>query len=171
MTSGDDPMPTAEKSADNKVTPITDARPRSGKKLMLVGAVALLLAGGGAGAWWMMRGDPAATQADKPKPPAAPLFVELEPFTVNLAGDHVLQTSVSLQVAKAEDADQLKLYQPVVKSRMLLLLSSKSAEALQAPQGKEALAADIALALKQPYVKGLPPPAIGGVYLTAFVIQ
>ncbi|MCM0045389.1 MAG: flagellar basal body-associated protein FliL [Burkholderiaceae bacterium] len=164
-------MANAEKSADNLVTAITDARPRSGKKLILIGAAALLLAGGGAGAWWMMRGGPGAAHAEKPKPPAAPLFVELEPFTVNLAGDHVLQTSVSLQVATSEDADQLKLYQPVVKSRMLLLLSSKTAEALQAPQGKEALAAEVADALKQPYVKGLTPPAIGGVYLTAFVIQ
>lgn len=162
-------MAAAEKSADNNVTPI--AKPGSGKKLMIIGAAVLLLAGGGGGAWWMMRGDPGAEHVEKPKPPAAPLFVELEPFTVNLAGDHVLQTSVSLQVAKAEDADQLKLYQPVVKSRMLLLLSSKTAEALQAPQGKETLAAEIGEVLKQPYVKGLTPPAIGGVYLTAFVIQ
>lgn len=164
-------MPTAEKSVDNKVTPISDAKPRSGKKLLILGAAAVLLAGGGAGAWWMMRPDPSAAQADKPKPPAAPLFVELETFTVNLGSERVLQTSVSLQVEKPDDASQLKLYQPVVKSRMLLLLSSKTAEALQAPEGKEVLAAEIAKVLRQPYVKGLTPPAIAGVYLTAFVIQ
>ncbi len=161
----------AEKSADNAVTPTSDAQPRSGKKWLFLAVAAVLLAAGGGGAWWMTRGSPVSAQAEKPKPPAAPLFVELEPFTVNLAGDRVLQTSISLHIAKPEDADQLKQYQPVVKSRMLLLLSSRTAEALQAPQGKEVLAADIAEALKQPYVKGLPPPAIGGVYLTAFVIQ
>ncbi len=164
-------MASAQKSDDTNVTPISDAKPRSGKKWVLLVAALLLLSAGGSAAWWFTRPAPDSAHAEKPQPPAPPVFVELEPFTVNLAGDRVLQTTVSLQVAKAEDADQLKLYQPVVKSRMLMLLSSKSGEALQAPQGKEALAAEIAASLKQPYVKGLTPPAIGGVFLTAFVIQ
>ena len=138
---------------------------------MVMLAILMLLGLAGAGTWWFTRATPDSAHAEKPHPPAPPVFVELEPFTVNLTGEHVLQTSVSIQVAKAEDADQLKLYQPVVKSRMLMLLSSKSAESLQAPQGKEALAAEMAIQLKQPYVKGLTPPAISGVYLTAFVIQ
>ncbi len=73
--------------------------------------------------------------------------------------------------ARIADADQLTLNQPVVKRRTLMLLSSKSAEALQAPQGKEVLAAEIATILRQPYRKGLTPPAIDGVFLTVFVIQ
>lgn len=134
-------------------------------------AAVLLLAGGGGGAWWFLRPAPATAEVAKPEPPKPPIFVELEPFTVNLTGDRVLQTSVSVQVDKQADADQLKLYQPVVKSRLLLLLSAASPEALQAPQGKELLAAEIAGTLRQPYAKGLPPPAIGGVFLTSFVIQ
>ncbi len=164
-------MAATDKAADSKVTPITDAKPRSGKKTALVVAALVLVSAAGGAAWWFTRPAPGTAHAEKPQPPAPPVFVELEPFTVNLAGDRVLQTSVSLQVAKAEDADQLKLYQPVVKSRMLMLLSSKSADALQAPQGKETLAAEMATVLRQPYVKGLTPPAIGGVFLTAFVIQ
>lgn len=164
-------MASTGKAADSNVTPITDAKPRSAKKMVLVIAALVLVSAASGATWWFTRPAAEAAHAEKPHPPEPPVFVELEPFTVNLAGDRVLQTSVSLQVAKAEDADQLKLYQPVVKSRMLMLLSSKSADALQAPQGKEALAAEIASALKQPYVKGLTPPAIGGVFLTAFVIQ
>lgn len=164
-------MASTEKVADSNVSPITEARPRSRKKQALVLAALLLLSAAGGGAWWFTRAEPAKAAAARPQPPAPPVFVELEPFTVNLAGERVLQVSVSLQVAKAEDADQLKLYQPVVKSRMLMLLSSKSAETLQAPQGKAELAAEIATALKQPYVKDLAAPAIGGVFLTAFVIQ
>ena len=165
-------MANAEKSIDSNVTPIGTANPRSRMKLLIMVCALVLLVAGGAGTWWFTRKTETSTaHAEKHEPPAPPVFVELEPFTVNLAGDHVLQTSVSLQVSKAEDADQLKLYQPVVKSRMLILLSSKSAEALQATQGKEALTTEIASVLKQPYLKGLTPPAIGGVYLTAFVIQ
>ena len=164
-------MASAEKSADSNVTPISNAMPSAAKTKLVVVAAVLIVAAAGAGAWWFTHGSAAPAHAEKLQPPAAPIFVELEPFTVNLAADHVLQTSVSVQVAKAEDADQLKLYQPVVKSRMLMLLSSKSVETLQASQGKEALAAEIGKVLRQPYVKGLTPPAVDGVFLTAFVIQ
>jgi flagellar FliL protein len=164
-------MASADQASDSNMTPISDAKPRSGKKIALLVAALLLVSAGGGAAWWFTRSAPDSAHAEKLNPLAPSVFVELEPFTVNLAGDRVLQTTMSLQLANAEDEDQLKLYQPVVKSRMLMLLSSKSAEVLQAPQCKEALAAEIAAALKQPYVKGLTPPAIGGVFLTAFVIQ
>lgn len=162
----------AKDSKESNVTPITDARPRS-KKLWLLAGIGLLLtaAGGAGGAWWLLHSPPEAQHAAKPQPPAPPLFFELETFTVNLAGERILQTTISLQIKQAADAEQLKLYLPQVKSRLLLLLSSKTAEELQTPGGKEALAAEIAGALAKPYEKLLAPPAISGVFLTSFVIQ
>lgn len=160
----------AKADKDSNVTAISEARTRP-KQLIVILLTGLLLcaASAAAAAWWLMHSSTPA--AAKPQPPAPPLFLELETFTVNLAGDRILQTTISLQLKKSEDIDQLKLYLPQVKSRLLLLLSAKTAEALQTPEGKQALSADIASALGKPYAQPLAPPAIIGVFLTSFVIQ
>ncbi len=159
-------------AADSNVTGINEARPKSRKKLLAFGIAGLLLLGGGGAAWHFLKpAAPGEAHAAVKPPPAPPVFVELEAFTVNLAGDRILQAGVTLQVKDAKDSEQIKLYMPQVKSRMLLLLSSKAIDELQSPNGKQALAIDIAASLKQAYAPDLPPPAISGVYLTSFVIQ
>jgi len=154
----------------------TDSLPpprKSRKRLFLaLGALLLLGGAGGGGAWWWFSHSQAeAPKAAKPAPPAPPVFIELETFTVNLTGDRILQTTLTLQVAKPEDAEQLKVYLPQVKNRLLLLLSAKTAEELQTTEGKESLRAEIVARLRAPYEKGLESPAINGVFLTSFVIQ
>ncbi len=159
-------------AADSNVTDIDAAKPKSRKKLIVFAVAGLLvLGGGGAAAWHFLKPPPAEAHAAVKPPPAPPVFLELEAFTVNLAGDRILQAGVTLQVKEAKDGDQLKLYMPQVKSRMLLLLSAKSIEELQSPTGKQALATEIAASLRQPYAPDLPAPSINGVFLTSFVIQ
>ncbi len=149
-----------------------EAKPKSRKKLFVIAGVALLLlGGGGAAAWHFMKPPASEAHAAVKPPPPAPVFLELEPFTVNLAGDRILQTGITLQVKDAKDGEQLKLYMPQVKSRMLLLLSAKSIEELQSQNGKQVLATEIGASLKLPYAADLAPPAINGVFLTSFVIQ
>lgn len=156
--------------ADN-VTDIISIKPRSKKKPLLIGIALLALAAGG-GVWgWMTYGATQHVPAAKPAPPAQPVFVELESFTVNLAGERILQVGITLQVRRAEDADQIKLYMPQVKSRLLLLMSTKNAEELNSADGKKTLSDDIAAQLRSPFVKGLAAPEIAGVFFTAFVIQ
>ncbi len=153
-------------------TETPDAPPKSRKRLWIaLAAVTLLAAGGGGAAWWFLRPAHEAPKVAKPAPPAPPVFVELETFTVNLAGDRILQTTLTLQVGKVEDADQLKVYMPQVKNRLLMLLSSKNVDELQTTEGKESLRADIVARLRAPYEKGLEAPAVNGVFLTSFVIQ
>ncbi len=163
--------PTAN-AADSNVTDINSAKPKSRKKLIVIAVAGLLvLGGGGAAAWHFLKPPAAEAHAAVKPPPAPPVFVELEPFTVNLTGDRILQAGITLQVKEAKDGEQLKLYMPQVKSRMLLLLSAKTIEELQSPNGKQALATEIAANLKQPYAPDLAAPTIHGVYLTSFVIQ
>lgn len=161
-------------NADNNSAE-TPAAPASRKKLLIIVLAVLLLGGGGAAGWYFLKPQAAqnAQTAHAPvkPPPAPPVFVELEAFTVNLAGDRVLQTTITLQVKEAKDGEQLKLYLPQVKNRMLLLLSAKAIDDLQSPTGKQALAAEVASVLGQAYAKDLAPPVINGVYLTSFVIQ
>ena len=159
-------------AADSNVTDIHAAKPKSRKKLMVIAVASVLLAGGGAAAWHFMKpAAPAEAHAAVKPPPAAPVFIELEAFTVNLAGDRILQAGITLQVKDPKDSEQLKLYMPQVKNRMLLLLSAKSIDELQSPNGKQTLATEIGASLKQPYAPELAPPVINGVYLTSFVIQ
>ena len=161
---------TKQAVADN-VTDISSAKPRSKKKPILIGTALLALLAGG-GSWgWMTYSSNQHVAAAKPAPPALPVFVELENFTVNLAGEHILQIGITLQVKRAEDADQIKLYMPQVKSRLLMLMSTKTAEELNTADGKKTLSAEIAAQLRMPFVKGLAAPEMAGVFFTAFVIQ
>ncbi len=162
--------PEPKKTEQETETPA--APPKSRKRLWIaLAAVTLLAAGGGGAAWWFLRPVHEAPKVAKPAPPAPPVFVELETFTVNLAGDRILQTTLTLQVGKTEDAEQLKVYMPQVKNRLLMLLSSKNVDELQTTEGKESLRADIVARLRAPYEKGLEAPAVNGVFLTSFVIQ
>jgi len=159
----------APKDKDTESTPA----PRKSRKRLYLALIALVLlaGGGGGGAWWFLHSNAEAPKPVKPAPPAPPVFIELETFTVNLTGDRILQTTLTLQVAKPEDAEQLKVYLPQVKNRLLMLLSAKTAEELQTTEGKEGLRAEIVARLRAPYEKGLEAPAINGVFLTSFVIQ
>lgn len=149
---------------------VTELRPRGKKRLwILIAGVVLLLCAAG-GAWFFLPTTAHVTPAAKPevKPP---VFVELEPFTVNLDAEHILQTSIHLQVHSDVDSEQLKRYLPQVRSRILMLMATGSAETLKTAEGKDALTRDIAKRLQQPFAEGVKPVAIHGVYFTAFVIQ
>jgi flagellar protein FliL len=68
----------------------------------------------------------------------------LEPFIVNLStSDQFLQLSVTLKVDTAEFAQKVKLFMPVVRHQMILLLSSKEPNVLQSAKGKLELIEEI----------------------------
>lgn len=76
-----------------------------------------------------------------------PVFVELDPFTVNLqpetAVDQYLQVKATLRVDEQPAADNLKAYMPEIRHRVLMLLSGKKASELGAMEGREQLAEEI----------------------------
>lgn len=157
---------------------------KSRKKLFLVLTPILLLAGGGGGAAWYFMGDAPATTAEgaatEAKPDAKleaakpPVFVALDPFTVNLAhetGEQFLQAALTVQVADQAQVDLIKLYMPLVRSRLLLLLSSKKASEISTVEGKKNLSAEVTTQLTMPFAANSEPQKISGVYFTAFVIQ
>lgn len=126
------------------------AEPKKGKrigKLLLIGGLASVLLAGGGGAWFFLRGQDAhANQVVKSGPPKPPVFVNLEPFTVNLQpddGEQYLQLVAVLRIADAEAADALKLYMPEMRHKILLLLSSKKASDIATVQGREKLSEEM----------------------------
>lgn len=142
------------------------------KKLILIAAIVLLAAGGGGAGWYFMHKGKADEHAEPaPVKKAPPVFVTLEPFTVNLADqDRFLQVGVVYEVAGNEVAEAMKAQMPVIRSRILLLLSSKTVEALTGVDGKQKLAEELLTEARAPLApKG--DEAIGQVHFSSFVIQ
>lgn len=133
--------------------------PKKSKKLLIIILAAVLvvvLAGGGAAFMLLKKSEPAeddeevaaetskSKKKDKKKDAhAAPIFINLEPFTVNLVpetGDQYLQVVLSLEVEDPTADAALKALMPKIRNNITLLLSSKKASELQPKEGKERLA-------------------------------
>ena len=151
------------------------AAPAKKKSKLLIIIVALLVLGGAGGgaAWWFFgrAHDAAEPKVVKAKPP---VFHTLDPFTVNLAeenGDHYLQVSVVYQLVDNKAVDEVKTYLPVIRNRILLLLSAKRPRELATAEGKQKLVDELVGAARASIPGEAPDRGITGALLGAFVIQ
>lgn len=120
---------------------------KKGKLPLLIGLLVVLIVAGGAG-WYFFSKKSAVTEEPvkvvKPKPP---VFVPLDPFTVNLAasaqGEQYLQVAATLKVLDPPSADALKQYMPEMRHRILTLLASKNPAELASGEGRERLAEEM----------------------------
>ncbi|HEY8023040.1 MAG TPA: flagellar basal body-associated protein FliL [Burkholderiaceae bacterium] len=171
----------APKAGAKPVTPeVVEAPvPKKSKKkliLLIVGALVIVSAAGG-GAFLFLRGGASAAEEKKEaksEPAKAPMFVTMEPFTVNLQSEgteQFLQVAFTLQVPDAAQEETIKNFMPQVRSRLLLLLSSKKASELTTVEGKKKLTEEIIASVNQPFSPKGPPQAVSNVFFTSFVIQ
>jgi flagellar protein FliL len=135
--------------------------PAKGKKklIIIIAVAAIVLLGAGGGAFFMMKKKAAAEAeaeggdaptahkappaAAKKDPKALPVFVPLEPFTVNLAdrnADRYAQVGITLEVEDNLTADQIKNYMPAIRNNILMLLADRTAGELMGRDGKSKLA-------------------------------
>lgn len=107
--------------------------------------------------------------------PQAPIFLPIEPFTVNLADDEygprLLYTGLSLKLGDERSQAVLEQHMPQVRSRLLMLFSGKQAEELTSPGGKQRLAVQVVAALEAPMSDDQPELAIDDVLFTEFIVQ
>lgn len=144
-----------------------DAPAKKGPKklIIIIAAAVLLLAVAGGGALFYMKkkaAAAAAAEADGGETTEethaeakgehgkgdhkAPVFVPLDPFTVNLADkdqDKYLQVGLTLEVGDAHVAEELKGYMPAIRNAVLLILSHKTSDELLEVEGKEKMAEEI----------------------------
>ncbi|MBH9552742.1 flagellar basal body-associated FliL family protein [Inhella gelatinilytica] len=130
------------------------------KLIMILVIVVLLVAVGGGAALMLLKKKPKAdedgeeavddhapqVEVAKAKPGTPPVYMPLEPFTVNLTDqdvDRYAQIGISLEVVDQKTADTLKGYLPSVRSGVLMVLSRKSAADLLSSEGKERLQKEI----------------------------
>ena len=150
-----------------------DAKPaKKSRKLVFMALAVVLLGAGGGGAWWWTNRDAGTAQASVA--PRAPVFLNLEPFTVNLLeenGEHYLQTSLVFQVADQQVVETMKLYLPVIRNRILLLLSSKRPSDIASPEGKAKLVGEVTSAVRESIPGTTPERGIVQTYIGSFVVQ
>ena len=132
--------------------------PAKGKKklIIIIAAVAVVLAGGGGAAVFMMKkkaaaaaeaeeggdGHAPAKAVAKHDPKAVPVFVPLEPFTVNLAdrdAERYAQVGITLEVDELKTGDQMKAYMPAIRNNILMALADRTAAELMTREGKAKL--------------------------------
>ena len=176
---------TAERKAPAKNAPEAEtpaAPPKKSRLLKILLPLALLLGAAGGGAWYFLQdhqapppGKAGAAKAAKAVPAKPPVFVALEPFTVNLQHDEAapqyLQVGLALKVADLTIVEAVKLHTPEIRNRILLLLSGKSARDISTVAGKQALSTELAREIGQPLAGSVPAAAINAVLFTSFVIQ
>ncbi|WP_111414107.1 flagellar basal body-associated protein FliL [Billgrantia lactosivorans] len=105
----------------------------------------------------------------------APIFVKIDPFTVNLAdddyGSRLLYTGISLKVGNDETREILDEHMPQVRSRLLMLFSGKQASELTTPNGKRHLSEEVITVLTEPLTEPQPSLEIKDVLFTEFIVQ
>jgi flagellar FliL protein len=107
-------------------------------------------------------------------PPAAPIFMALDPFTVNLqpgGSQRHLHVAITVRVHDAAAQAQLSQFLPEVRSRVLGVLANREGRALMEPTARDALAQDIEATLQKPFIAQQPGARITQVMFTTFLLQ
>ena len=139
------------------------APPAKSKKLLIIGGVVVaVLAGGG---FYMKKAadkkhaeeeseksveNRLMKQLEHKKDNKPPVFIALDDFLVNLpgkGGEHYLQTKLVLRTADAATEKRINEFLPLVRDRILAVLSARTVTELATVEGKEAMAKDVALVI------------------------
>lgn len=163
-------------TSTNTVKPPVDppvSLPKKRKRIVLLVALAAIgITAAAAAAYYYLdskgKATPVATL------PADPIFIALDPFTVNLQPNgrsRFLHVGMTLKVADTKSQSQVTQYLPEVRSRVLMVLSNRESESLVTPENKAQLVAELMAALNQPFAPNLPPQKISRVMFTTFMLQ
>jgi flagellar FliL protein len=153
-----------------------------GNKLLIIVIVLLLVilaAVGGLAAYVFtsapkggVQGEKTAEAKPKKKHDGPPILEKLDPFVVNLAGSTNSMLQVEMQAELDDEAARQKFkdYTPKIRSALILLLSSKTANELGTTEGKVKLRAQIKKIINESMDSGGDSP-VDSVLFTSFIIQ
>ena len=145
----------------------TAAAPAKGKKkkklIIIVAAAVLVLAIGAVAAVMLLKKSSADGEEDgadgaevaeaaeqspakaavRAEPKNPPVFVPLDPFTVNLAdreAERYAQIGITLEIDDAKTGDRIKQYMPAIRNNILMAIADRNAAELLGREGKARLA-------------------------------
>jgi flagellar FliL protein len=160
--------------------------PKKKSKLLIIIIAAvgvIVLVGGGIAAWLLTSAPDKSKKAEHGDEEGAgeegadgdvhpPVYEKLEPFTVNLADqESYLQTEIQLMVADVKVQEKIKAHMPEVRDAMIRLLSSKTAEELNQPEGKDQLAEEVQQRINEVLAIKKQSKGVKKVLFVAFIIQ
>lgn len=181
------------KAPEKAEEPAAEPAVSSNKKRLIIIIVGVLLAVtlGGVGFYVWKKGqkaegeEPKVENTKKGHADAPPAMFKLDQFTVKLQADEnkseqYIQTVIELEMIDSHAADKAKGLNAKIRSKILLLLMSKTSSELSSPQGVESLSAEIRNNINEVLDGGVHPPgtikagpddSVQAVYLTQFIIQ
>lgn len=116
-------------------------------KTIIIVVAAVLLIGGGAGGYYffMMPKKPAVARKVAPPPPPKLAYVDVKEMTLRLAdasAEHYIKLDpvLGVPVAKSEEMTERL---PVVRDRIVTVVTARSSADLATPAGKDKLKADL----------------------------
>lgn len=155
-----------------KATGAANSSKRSRLPLLLLLMLILIMAGAGGGYYYRTMHNQNSGKAEKSRPPPAPIFFQMDSFTVNLGDtDRVLYIGITLRMNDEETRAKVNAYLPEVRSRLLLLFSRQNSDDLATEQGKQTLIKEIKNVLAAPLEPGQPPQVITDVLYTTFILR
>lgn len=92
---------------------------------------------------------PAVAETSQPKPKKDGPVVSIGEFTVNLQRGSFLKTSIAVEGVDAKAEETLKAKDAFLKDRVNLVLSNKSVEDVQTPEGREKLKQELIAKLNE----------------------
>jgi flagellar FliL protein len=111
-------------------------------------------------------------KSDKDQPPA---FINMEPFTVNLADteqERFLQVTMVIQVAGEPAVEEFKKHMAMIRDTILKLLSSSKSTDIRSIEGKQKLSDGIIANVERAaHHNEIELPEIDKVFFTSFIIQ
>lgn len=144
------------KTKDDEAAPARAEAPKKGKKVLILGVVAVLILGGASCYWFFLK--PSDADAD----PKAGEVVSLEPIQINLEDGHYLRVGVALQLVEgAHDVDGSQALDAAID-----LFSGRDIKEVTAPKTRDRLKVELEKELDERYHGD-----VMGVYFTDFVTQ
>ena len=81
---------------------------------------------------------------------APPIYIPLDEIVVNLpgrGGEHYLQTKIVLRTADSSTEGKVKQFMPVIRDKIITVLSSRQMQELATVEGKTMMAREVALVI------------------------
>jgi flagellar FliL protein len=155
-------------------SPTLATPPARAPKLLIAALVAVSLCAVALATYAITRGQPATAEPPAVQALDKPIFVTLEPLTVNVQTEgrsRFLHVGVALKVRDEQAKAQIVEFMPELRSRALLLLSNRQPDSLVSTEDKARLADEILAELNRPLGDALPPQGITSVSFNTFVVQ